>query len=87
MASRNLLSREQVMSTSILNNIVIHHDRVTIFYELSIAIGIRESSHYFDSLPYKKARINRHILISMCKVIFIVIFNEIKNNEYSKCRI
>jgi PTS system nitrogen regulatory IIA component len=57
MALKDLLDREQTMSTGIPNGIAIPHAKTTAVQELSIAIGIKKSGLDFDSPLDDKARI------------------------------
>jgi mannitol/fructose-specific phosphotransferase system IIA component (Ntr-type) len=56
-ALKNLLDREQTMSTGILNGIAIPHAKTKAVQELAIAIGIKKSGPDFDSPLDDKARI------------------------------
>lgn len=51
MALKDLLDREQTMSTGIPNGIAIPHAKTTAVQELTIAIGIQKSGIDFDSPP------------------------------------
>jgi PTS system nitrogen regulatory IIA component len=56
-ALKDLLSREQAMSTAIPNGIAIPHAKTNAVQELTIAIGIKKSGLDFDSPLDDKARI------------------------------
>jgi mannitol/fructose-specific phosphotransferase system IIA component (Ntr-type) len=56
-ALKDLLDREQAMSTAIPNAIAIPHAKTTAVQELTIAIGIKKSGLDFDSPLDDKARI------------------------------
>jgi mannitol/fructose-specific phosphotransferase system IIA component (Ntr-type) len=56
-ALKDLLDREQTMSTGILNGIAIPHAKTTAVQELTIAIGIKKSGLDFDSPLDDKANI------------------------------
>jgi PTS system nitrogen regulatory IIA component len=56
-ALKDLLDREQIMSTGILNGIAIPHAKTTAVQELTIAIGIKKSGLDFDSPLDDKANI------------------------------
>jgi mannitol/fructose-specific phosphotransferase system IIA component (Ntr-type) len=56
-ALKDLLNREQAMSTAIPNGIAIPHAKTTAVHELTIAIGIKKSGLDFDSPLDDKARI------------------------------
>jgi PTS system nitrogen regulatory IIA component len=56
-ALKDLLDREQTMSTAILNGIAIPHAKTAAVKELTIAIGIKKSGIDFDSPLDDKARI------------------------------
>jgi mannitol/fructose-specific phosphotransferase system IIA component (Ntr-type) len=56
-ALKDLLDREQSMSTGILNGIAIPHAKTTAVKELTIAIGIKKSGLDFDSPLDDKSRI------------------------------
>jgi mannitol/fructose-specific phosphotransferase system IIA component (Ntr-type) len=56
-ALKDLVEREQTMSTAILNGIAIPRAKTTAVQELTIAIGIKKSGIDFDSPLDDKARI------------------------------
>jgi PTS system nitrogen regulatory IIA component len=56
-ALKDLLNREQTMSTAIPNGIAIPHAKTAAVQELTIAIGIKKSGIDFDSPFEDKARI------------------------------
>jgi PTS system nitrogen regulatory IIA component len=56
-ALKDLLNREQTMSTAIPNGIAVPHAKTTAVQELTIAIGIKKSGLDFDSPLDDKARI------------------------------
>jgi PTS system nitrogen regulatory IIA component len=56
-AFKDLLDREQAMSTAILNGIAIPHAKTNAVQELTAAIGIKKSGLDFDSPLDDKARI------------------------------
>jgi mannitol/fructose-specific phosphotransferase system IIA component (Ntr-type) len=56
MALKNLLDREQTMSTAIPNGIAIPHAKTNAVHELAIAIGIKKSGVDFDSPLEDKTR-------------------------------
>jgi PTS system nitrogen regulatory IIA component len=57
LALKDLLAREQTMSTAILNGIAIPHAKTSAVQELTVAIGIKKSGLDFDSPLDDKARI------------------------------
>jgi PTS system nitrogen regulatory IIA component len=56
-AFKDILNREQTLSTAIPNGIAIPHAKTTAVQELTIAIGIKKSGLDFDSPLDDKARI------------------------------
>jgi PTS system nitrogen regulatory IIA component len=56
-ALKDLMEREQTMSTAIPNGIAIPHAKTTAVQELTIAIGIKKSGIDFDSPLEDKTRI------------------------------
>jgi mannitol/fructose-specific phosphotransferase system IIA component (Ntr-type) len=56
-ALKDLLNREQTMSTGILNGIAIPHAKTTAVQELAIAIGIKKTGLDFDSPLDDKTKI------------------------------